>query len=349
MASPPLDRSETGTPALRAWSMSIAGVVDATDTDPTTGLTSAEVARRQERDGPNEIAATPPMPWWQRLGRQFTDPLVILLLVAIVISLIAWWSDGADETPLDHPLAGFLGVPVELEAMGGQDHIHDLERGPFVAVVEAMTLTLVTSVISLLVVVLLGTPLAYLLARRSFPGKALVETFIDLPMVLPPAVAGLALLMAFGRRGLIGSTLDGWGITIGFTTTAVVMAQIFVASPFFVRAARSGFARSERNLEEAATDLGASPAAVFRTVTLPLAQSGLAAGAVLAWARAVGEFGATIIFAGSIAGVTQTMPLAIYSRFEAGDLETALLLGVLLLAASMLVLLAVRLTRSRAM
>ncbi len=216
-------------------------------------------------------------------------------------------------------------------------------------VVEAMTLTLVTSVISLLVVVLLGTPLAYLLARRSFPGKALVETLIDLPMVLPPAVAGLALLMAFGRRGLIGSTLDGWGITIGFTTTAVVMAQIFVASPFFVRAARSGFARSERNLEEAAADLGASPAAVFRTVTLPLAQSGLAAGAVLAWARAVGEFGATIIFAGSIAGVTQTMPLAIYSRFEAGDLETALLLGVLLLAASMLVLLAVRLTRSRAM
>ena len=209
---------------------------------------------------------------------------------------------------------------------------------------DALTLTLVTSVISLLIVVLLGTPLAYLLARRAFHGKALLETLIDLPMVLPPAVAGLALLMAFGRRGLIGSTLDGWGISIGFTTTAVVMAQIFVASPFFVRAARSGFARSDRTLEDAAADLGASPAAVFRTVTVPLAQSGLAAGAVLAWARAVGEFGATIIFAGSIAGVTQTMPLAVYSRFEAGDLETALLLGVLLLAASMLVLLTVRLT-----
>ncbi len=209
---------------------------------------------------------------------------------------------------------------------------------------DSLQLTLWTTSVSLLVIVALGTPLAYLLARKSFRGKALVETLIDLPMVLPPAVAGLALLMAFGRRGLVGETLDGWGISIGFTSIAVIMAQIFVASPFFVRAARAGFARSDRELEEAAADLGATPARVLRSVTLPLAKSSLAAGSVLAWARAVGEFGATIIFAGSIAGTTQTMPLAIYGRYEAGDLETALVLAVLLLGASMLVLLAVRLT-----
>ena len=212
---------------------------------------------------------------------------------------------------------------------------------------QALTLSLATSLVTLVLVVLLGTPLAYLLARRSFRGSRLVDTLIDLPIVLPPAVAGIALLMAFGRRGIIGRWLDEIGIAVGFTTAAVVLAQLFVAVPFFLRAAKSGFARVDRDLEDAAADLGASPWAVFRTITLPLARPGLAAGAVLAWARALGEFGATIMFAGNLPGTTQTMPLAIYARFGAGDLATALLLSLVLLLASLLVLLGVRLLGAR--
>ena len=208
---------------------------------------------------------------------------------------------------------------------------------------EALTLSLVTTCISMAVVVLLGTPLAYLLGRHTFRGKNALETLIDLPIVLPPAVAGLALLMAFGRRGLVGEYLDQhFGITIGFTTTAVVMAQIFVASPFYVRAARAGFARFDKGMEEAAADLGADPWHVLRTVSLPMARPAIGAGLVLAWARALGEFGATIMFAGSIAGRTETMPLAVYGRYEAGDLDTALLLSVILVACATLVLLSVR-------
>jgi molybdate transport system permease protein len=213
---------------------------------------------------------------------------------------------------------------------------------------QALRLSLTTTVISLKVVILLGTPLAYVLGRRTFPGKTLVETIIDLPMVLPPAVAGLALLMAFGRRGLIGEYLDRYlGITIGFTTTAVVLAQIFVSAPFYIRSARAGFSRYDRHVEEAAADLGASPLRVLTSVTLPLARPALGAGAVLAWARALGEFGATIMFAGSIAGRTETMPLAVYGRYEAGDLNTALLLSVILVVCAMLVLLSVRLSGGR--
>ncbi len=213
---------------------------------------------------------------------------------------------------------------------------------------QALELTLVTTGISLTIILVVGTPLAYLLARRRFPGVHLVNTLIDLPMVLPPAVAGIALLMAFGRRGIVGKHLDDVGITLGFTTAAVVIAQIFVAVPFYVRAARAGFSRVARDLEDAAADLGASPVTVFRSVTLPVARPSLAAGAVLAWARAIGEFGATIMFAGNFAGETQTMPLAIYGRYEAGDLNTALLLSTVLLGASMLVLIAVRLVGGRA-
>ena len=213
---------------------------------------------------------------------------------------------------------------------------------------QALRLSITTTAISLVIVVLLGTPLAYLLARTSFRGKSLVETVVDLPLVLPPAVAGLALLMAFGRRGLLGELLDRHvGITIGFTTTAVVLAQIFVSAPFYIRSARAGFARYDPEIEEAAAVLGASPARVVWHVTLPLARSSLGAGAVLAWARALGEFGATIMFAGSIAGRTETMPLAVYGRYEAGDLDTALLLSVILVACAMLVLLSVRISGGR--
>jgi len=213
---------------------------------------------------------------------------------------------------------------------------------------QALRLSLVTSLVTMAIVIALGTPLAYLLARRRSLGARLVDTLIDLPIVLPPAVAGIALLTAFGRRGVVGQWLADVGITVGFTTTAVVMAQVFVAVPFFVRAAKSGFARVDRDLEAAASDLGASPPRVFWSVTLPLAGPGLAAGAVLAWARALGEFGATIMFAGSFPGTTQTMPLAIYGRFSAGDLHAALLLAVALLASSLLVLLGIRLLRGTA-
>lgn len=212
---------------------------------------------------------------------------------------------------------------------------------------QALGLSLITTCASMVVVIALGTPLAYLLARKRFRGAAFIEALVDLPIVLPPAVAGIALLMAFGRRGVVGQWLDQGGVTLGFTTAAVVMAQIFVAAPFYVIAARSGFSRVDRDVEEAAADLGASPARVFRTVTLPLIAPSLVAGAVLAWARALGEFGATIMFAGNFPGVTQTMPLAIYGRFGAGDLTTALLLSVVLLFASLAVLLGVRLAGGR--
>jgi molybdate transport system permease protein len=212
---------------------------------------------------------------------------------------------------------------------------------------QALWLSLTTSTLALALIVVFGTPLAYLLARGRFRGSRLVDTLVDLPIVLPPAVAGIALLMAFGRYGVVGRWLNELGLTLGFTTAAVVLAQIFVAVPFFVRTAKSGFARVDRELEEAAADLGAAPAQVFRSVTLPMALPALAAGAVLAWARALGEFGATIMFAGNFPGVTQTMPLAIYGRFGAGDLRSALLLSLVLLAASLAILLGVRLLRGR--
>ncbi len=236
----------------------------------------------------------------------------------------------------------FLAIPLVALVLRTADAVDTISDRTSDTLWQAMRVTLITAAISLAIVILLGTPLAYLLARGKVPFSRLVDTIIDLPMVLPPAVAGIALLMAFGRRGIVGSHLDDAGITLGFTTAAVIIAQTFVAVPFYVRSARAGFARVDRHLEDAAADLGATPGAVLRTVILPLVRPNLAAGAVLAWARAVGEFGATIMFAGNFAGRTQTMPLAIYGRYEAGDLETALVLSVVLLAAAMLVLLAVR-------
>ena len=212
---------------------------------------------------------------------------------------------------------------------------------------QALGLSMATTATTMVIVVALGTPLAYVLARRRFPGAAVVEALVDLPIVLPPAVAGIALLVAFGRNGVVGRWLAEGGVTVGFTTIAVVMAQVFVSAPFYVIAARGGFARVDTDVEAAAADLGATPSQVFRTVTLPLIAPSLIAGAVLAWARALGEFGATIMFAGNFPGVTQTMPLAIYGRFGAGDLSTALLLSVVLLIASLMVLLGVRIAGGR--
>jgi molybdate transport system permease protein len=206
----------------------------------------------------------------------------------------------------------------------------------------ALRLSVVSSLTALVVILVIGTPVAWMLSRYELPAHRLLDALIDLPIILPPAVAGIALLAAFGRRGLLGDELNALGITVGFTTTAVVIAQIFVGAPFYIRTARTGFARLNPEIEEAAADLGASPMRVFWRVVLPMARSSLAAGAVLAWARALGEFGATIMFAGNRPGVTQTMPLAIYERFQAGDLPTALLLSTVLLVGSAVLLVVVR-------
>jgi molybdate transport system permease protein len=202
-------------------------------------------------------------------------------------------------------------------------------------------LSLITSTLSVLLALITGTPLAYIQAHWNFRGKALVDMLVDLPVVLPPSVAGIALLMAFGRQGLIGIWLDAIGITIPFTTTAVVMAQVFVSAPFLVRSARIGFSAIDIQLEEAAKVEGASNWHIFRHIMLPLTGRALLAGTILSWARALGEFGATLLFAGNLEGTTQTMPLAIYVGFEQG-LGVALVLSLILLAVSLILLTLVR-------
>jgi molybdate transport system permease protein len=238
------------------------------------------------------------------------------------------------------PLLVFLALPVAaLLLRTPLAEVPQTLRDPLA--LQAMRLSLVTSTTATVLAVLLGLPLAYLLARRKFRGRALVDTLVDLPMVLPPAVAGLALLMAFGRRGLLGAPLTFLGVEIVFTPVAVVLAQLFVASPFFVKAAVSGFSAVAHDLEEAARLDGADSLQVFRFVTLPLARNTLFSGAAMTWARALGEFGATIIFAGNYPGRTQTMPLAIYLGIEL-DINLALTLSVLLLGTAFLVLLVVK-------
>jgi molybdate transport system permease protein len=209
-------------------------------------------------------------------------------------------------------------------------------------VLTALALSLATTAVSLVVTVAVGLPLALILARRTFRGKWLVEALVDLPIVLPPAVAGLALLLVFGRRGLLGDPLQGAGVDIAFTTLAVVLAQTFVSAPFFVRAARTGIAGVDRDLEDAARVDGASEAQVVRQVTLPLAGASLAAGLVMCWARALGEFGATIMFAGNVEGRTQTLPLVVYAQFQGGELDASIAAASILVLAALGVLAAVR-------
>jgi len=208
-------------------------------------------------------------------------------------------------------------------------------------VVDALRLSLVTSAAATAVVVVLGLPTAYLLATRDFRGKRLAETLVDLPLVLPPTVAGVALLAAFGRAGLAGGALAALGIRLPFTTLGVVVAQAFVAAPFFIGAARTALADVDRRYVDIAATLRSSPSHTFFRVLLPLALPSLASGAAMSWARALGEFGATITFAGNLPGVTQTMPLAVYLALQS-DLDAALALSVLLLAVSLGVLLLVR-------
>lgn len=211
---------------------------------------------------------------------------------------------------------------------------------------QALGLSLRTSTWATLAAVVLGMPVAYLLARRQFPGRVLLDNLIDLPIVLPPAVAGLSLLLVFGRRGLLGAPLNEVGVRITFTELAVIIAQTFIAVSLFIRAASIGFAGVEPELEDAAAIDGANPWQIFRRVTLPISRRAVLSGAAMAWARALGEFGATIIFAGNFPGRTQTMPLAIYLGFEL-NLDVAVTLSIILVAFSFVVLLLVKLVLGR--
>ena len=203
-------------------------------------------------------------------------------------------------------------------------------------VVDALRLTLVSSAISAALILIMGTPLAYWLAQGEFRGKRFIDTLVDLPLVLPPAVAGVALLMTLGRVGFVGVHLAP-KITLPFTTAAVIIAQTFVAGPFYIRQARVGFESVPRQLQMASLTMGASPLRTFFRVTAPLASHAILAGLVMAWARAVGEFGATLMFAGNLQGVTQTMPLAIYAYMEQ-DIRVSVVLSVTLVAVSFLVI-----------
>jgi molybdate transport system permease protein len=211
--------------------------------------------------------------------------------------------------------------------------------------VDALVVSLKTSVIAHAFVLLLGTPAGYLIATRRFRGRALVITLVELPLVLPPAVAGIALLAAFGRAGLLGGALDAAGVSIPFTQAAVVFAVIFVSAPFYVRLGVSAFEAVDPRLIEASRTLGAGPQRTFFRVALPLAGGGLSAASALAFARGLGEFGATIMFAGSLQGVTQTLPLAIYAQLDL-DFDVALAMGAFLVLVSVAVLLAVKLLPS---
>jgi molybdate transport system permease protein len=245
-------------------------------------------------------------PWWL-----LSLPLLLFLALPLVAMFL--------RTP-----------PAQLLANLGQSQV-----------IQAVSLSMLTTSITLAVTIVFGTPVAYLLARYNFPFRRVIDTLLDLPTVLPPSVAGIALLMAFGRRGLVGEWLGVWGLHIAFTQVAVVLAQTFIAAPFYVKAAMLGFAGVDHDMEQAAALDGAGRRQVFRFITLPLAWSALLSGAVMTWARALGEFGATIIFAGNYPGRTQTMPLAIYIGFEL-DLDVALTLSVILVGCSFLVLIVVK-------
>jgi molybdate transport system permease protein len=237
-------------------------------------------------------------------------------------------------------LAGFISLPL-LSLV-----IWTVSEGSWRAMaspvaMDALLLSTRTTAITMAIVIVIGTPAAFVLARAEFPGKRLVNPLVDIPAVLPPSAAGIALLLAFGRMGLLGEYLRVFGIQLSFTTAAVVLAELFVATQFYVRQAAVGFAQVDRDVEEAAMVDGASRARVFAKITVPLALPALVAGAVTAWARALGEFGGTIIFAGSFRGITQTMPLAIYGTLES-DFDAAVALSVLVLGFSFAVILAAR-------
>jgi molybdate transport system permease protein len=238
-------------------------------------------------------------------------------------------------------VVAFLALPiVALFTEVPPGRLPDLLSDPFVR--DALAVTARTNAIANVLIIALGTPTAYLLATRRFPGRALVITLVELPLVLPPAVAGIGLLAAFGVGGLFGPTLADAGIVLPFSEWAVVFAVTFVASPFYVRQAITAFEAVDPSLVAAARTLGAGPARTLLRVSLPLAASGLVAGWVLAFARGVGEFGATIVFAGSVRGETQTLTLGIYEQLDS-EFDQALAIGILLVVLSATVLLSYKL------
>jgi molybdate transport system permease protein len=237
-------------------------------------------------------------------------------------------------------LAGFVAIPL-LSLV-----VWTVDREAWQAMVspvaiDALLLSAKTTAASMTILLVVGTPAAYVLARGSFRGKRVLNTLMDIPIVLPPSAAGIALLLAFGRMGLLGEHLRFLGISLPFTTAAVVLAELFVATPFYVRQAVTGFSEVEREIEEAAMVDGASTSITFFRITLPLASPALVAGAITAWARALGEFGATIIFAGNFPGITQTVPLAIYGTLES-NFNAAVALSVLVLGFAFTIILATR-------
>lgn len=209
-------------------------------------------------------------------------------------------------------------------------------------IADALRLSITTTLISLLIIIIVGTPLAYGLARYRFRGKRLLSVMIELPIVLPPAVAGLGLLIALGRQSAIGMTIEAYfGYTIPFSRVAVILAQVFVAMPYYIRTAQLGFQGISKSVEEAALVDGADWIARLRYITLPLARNALLSGALLSWARALGEFGATILFAGNLQGVTQTLPLLVFSIFER-DLDAAIWTAIILIMTAVSTLLLAR-------
>jgi molybdate transport system permease protein len=253
--------------------------------------------------------------------RWFAAPLA-LALVFLVLPVLAIFLDSPPSELLDA-----LGEPGAL---------------------DALALSLQTSLTALAIIVVVGTPAAYLLATRRFRGRALLITLIELPLVLPPAVAGIALLAAVGPSGILGGTIEDAGIQLTFETAGVVVALTFVASPYYLRQAQASFGALDRSWLDASRTLGASPARTFMRIAIPAAAPGLVTGGALAFGRALGEFGATLMFAGSLAGITQTAPLAIYERF-ATDFEGALALSAVLVAVSAVILLSVKFVEGSAL
>jgi molybdate transport system permease protein len=267
---------------------------------------------------PGRLRARPP----RRLG---AAPLAVLFFLAILVAF------GFMVLPI---VAIFVHVP--------PGRLLDQLSNPIVT--DALIVTAKTTLVAQAAVLLFGTPTAYFLATRRFPGRSLAITMVELPIVLPPAVAGVGLLVAFGRVGLLGSTFSWLGINVAFNQAAVILAVALVAGPFYVRQAIAAFEAVDANLVAASRTLGAGPVRTFVRVTLPLASGGLGAGQAIALARGLGEFGATIMFAGSLQGKTQTLPLAVYYSFElVNGLDISLAISALLVLISVAILLSVKL------
>lgn len=260
-------------------------------------------------------------------------------LLAKLAGLNPLWPAGLFATTL---YVLFIGLPLVALFISAASEDGFAESITSEVALRALWLSAYTSGISLVVTIVLGTPLAYFLARHDSRILRIIDTLIELPIVLPPVVAGVAMLMAFGRNGILGPSLESIGITLPFTTAAVIFAQVFVSAPFFIRAARIGFQAVDREYESVSQTLGVSPWMTFWRLTLPMSWPALLGGAALAWARAISEFGATIMFAGNFTGRTQTLPLAILSAMES-SLAAALAISVLATAAAVLVLFAIAL------